>query len=57
MQQSKKKKKLNACCIVFVQMNIYSVFCLFLAALRGMLDISSPSKDKTPAPCIGNMES
>ena len=38
-------------------MNIYSAFCLFLAALRGMLDISSPSKDKTPAPCIGNMES
>ena len=29
----------------------------FVAALRGMWDLSSPAGDRTCAPCIGNLES
>ena len=43
------------CCYLFIYIYLFTY--LFIAALRSMQHLSSPTRDRTRAPCSGNTES
>ena len=43
--------------LIYLFLIILFYFIAFLAAWHGMRDLSSPTRDRTHAPCIGSTES
>ena len=52
-----KQYSIYICVCVCVCVCVCMCVCVYLAALQGMWDLCSPTRDRTHTPCSGNAES